>query len=127
MLLERFRAAFNNIDASIRGRTGLQIGQGDFSHVLHAFNRAASFSQSDYRFLLSIAKFWKPNLNDGLQITVAPLWEHFRHNPWQKVLKDTWKKLEHGDYDWAHLAHSIWLQQMTVPRAALSTIREEIR
>ncbi len=59
--------------------------------------------------LLRIAHLpWKPNLNDGVQITAAPLWKLFRHKPWQKVLKDTWKKLEKGDYDWAHLALAIW-------------------
>ena len=41
-----------------------------------------------------------------MQITAAPLWPLFRHKPWQKVLKDTWAKLEIGDYDWAHLAMS---------------------
>ncbi len=58
--------------------------------------------------LLRVAKVWKPDLNDGVQITAAPLWPLFRHKPWQKVLKDTWKKLEKGDYDWAHLAMSYW-------------------
>lgn len=69
------------------------------------------------RSLEAISKTWKPNLNDGVQITAAPLWEHFRHKPWQKVLKDTWKKLEYGDYDWAHLAHSIWPERV-VPKCA---------
>jgi hypothetical protein len=58
--------------------------------------------------LLRIAKFWKPNLNDGVQITAAPLWRLFQHKPWQKKLKQTWEKLEAGEYDWAHLAYSIW-------------------
>ena len=58
--------------------------------------------------LLRIAAFWKPNLNDGVQITAAPLWKLFRHTPWQNTLKATWKKLEAGEYDWAHLAYSIW-------------------
>jgi hypothetical protein len=58
--------------------------------------------------LLRIAKFWKPNLNDGVQITAAPLWKLFQHKPWQKILKETWQSLEKGDYDWAHLAYSIW-------------------
>ncbi|WP_459935503.1 BREX-1 system adenine-specific DNA-methyltransferase PglX [Desulfonatronum parangueonense] len=58
--------------------------------------------------LLRIAAFWKPNLNDGVQITAAPLWQLFRLKPWQKKLKETWDKLEAGDYDWAHLAYSIW-------------------
>ncbi|UOH75124.1 BREX-1 system adenine-specific DNA-methyltransferase PglX [Acinetobacter schindleri] len=62
--------------------------------------------------LLRIAKFWKPNLNDGVQITAAPLWKLFQHNAWQKKLKDTWEKLEEGDYDWAHLACSIWPERV---------------
>ena len=44
--------------------------------------------------LLRIAKFWKPNLNDGVQITAAPLWKLFQHKAWQKKLKETWESLE---------------------------------
>ena len=58
--------------------------------------------------LLRLSKFWKPNLNDGVQITAAPLWKLFQHRQWQNKIKDTWKGLEKGDYDWAHLAYSIW-------------------
>jgi hypothetical protein len=58
--------------------------------------------------LLRVAGFWKPNLNDGVQITAAPLWKLFQHKLWQKTLKETWDRLEHGDYNWAHLAYSIW-------------------
>jgi len=38
--------------------------------------------------LLRVARFWKPNLNDGLQITAAPLWQLFQQRPWQNKLKD---------------------------------------
>lgn len=62
--------------------------------------------------LLRIAKFWKPNLNDGVQITAAPIWKMFQHKAWQKKLKQTWEKLEKGDYDWAHLACSIWPERV---------------
>lgn len=58
--------------------------------------------------LLRLAKIWKPNLNDGVQITAAPLWKLFQHTAWQKKLKETWENLEEGEYDWAHLAASIW-------------------
>jgi len=58
--------------------------------------------------LLEIAPSYRPNHDDGVQITAAPLWKLFRHKPWQKVLKDTWAKLEKGDYDWAHLAMNYW-------------------
>ena len=62
--------------------------------------------------LLRVAAFWKPNLNDGVQITAAPLWRLFQHRNWQKRLKSTWEKLEAGDYDWAHLAYSIWPERV---------------
>lgn len=58
--------------------------------------------------LLLIAPTYRPNHDDGVQITAAPLWQLFRHKPWQKILKDTWAKLEKGDYDWAHLAMAYW-------------------
>jgi hypothetical protein len=58
--------------------------------------------------LLKIAPAYRPNHDDGVQITAAPLWPLFRHKPWQKVLKETWAKLENGDYDWAHLAMNYW-------------------
>lgn len=51
---------------------------------------------------------WKPNLNDGVIITASPLWKLFRLPKWQKDLKACWEKLEKGEYDWAHMAYSIW-------------------
>jgi hypothetical protein len=58
--------------------------------------------------LLKLAPTYKPNHDDGVQISAAPLWPLFRHKPWQKLLKDTWAKLEKDDYDWAHLAMNYW-------------------
>ena len=60
----------------------------------------------------TIAKFWRPNLNDGVQITAAPLWRLFRNKSWQKTLKETWQNLEDGEYDWAHLAYSTWPERV---------------
>jgi len=51
---------------------------------------------------------FKPDLDDGVQITASPLWRLFRHPAWQRELKSTWDELEKGDYDWAHLACNIW-------------------
>ena len=42
--------------------------------------------------LLRLAPTWKPNPDDGVQMTAAPLWPLFRHRPWQTLLKDTWAK-----------------------------------
>ena len=62
--------------------------------------------------LLKLAPTYKPNHDDGVQISAAPLWPLFRRRPWQKVLKDTWAKLEKGDYDWAHLAMNYWPERV---------------
>jgi|TARA_A100001391_G_scaffold177450_3_gene141312 hypothetical protein len=62
--------------------------------------------------LLKLAPTYKPNHDDGVQISAAPLWPLFRHKPWQKALKDTWAKLEKGDYDWAHLAMNYWPERV---------------
>jgi hypothetical protein len=51
---------------------------------------------------------WKPNLNDGVLITAAPLWKLFRLPKWQKDLKACWQEMEKGNYDWSHLAYSLW-------------------
>jgi hypothetical protein len=62
--------------------------------------------------LLSIAPSYQPMADDGVQICAAPLWSLFRHRPWQKVLKDTWTRLERGEYDWAQLAMAYWPERV---------------
>ncbi|MEL7499023.1 MAG: BREX-1 system adenine-specific DNA-methyltransferase PglX [Planctomycetota bacterium] len=62
--------------------------------------------------LLEIATFLKPNLNDGVQITAAPLWKFFRLTKWRNKLKKTWQELESGKFDWAHLALGIWPERI---------------
>ncbi len=62
--------------------------------------------------LLKLAPTYKPNHDDGVQISAAPLWPLFRHKPWQKVLKETWARLEKGDYDWAYLAMNYWPERV---------------
>lgn len=51
---------------------------------------------------------YKPNLNDGVIITASPLWKLFRLPKWQKDLKACWDALSKGEYNWAHLAYTIW-------------------
>jgi hypothetical protein len=83
------------------------------------FERLQDFEQELQEFrdeLLRLAKLpWRPNLNDGVQITAAPLWKLFRLPKWQKTLKETWQSLEKGNYDWAHLAMTLWPQNV-VPK-----------
>jgi len=58
--------------------------------------------------LLRIAALpYKPDLNDGVVINASPFHNLFRLRPWIKDTEDCWKKLQKGDYDWAHLAHTI--------------------
>jgi hypothetical protein len=59
--------------------------------------------------LLRIAALpYKPNLNDGVIINAAPFHKLFRLRSWAKETEQVWKKLERGDYDWAHLACTVW-------------------
>jgi hypothetical protein len=59
--------------------------------------------------LLRVAQLpYKPNQDDGVLITAAPLHNLFCHTKWRKSTEACWKKLEKGEYDLAHLAYSIW-------------------
>jgi len=51
---------------------------------------------------------YRPDTNDGVMVTAAPLWQFFRYTPWRNNLRACWKELARGDYDWAHLAMSMW-------------------
>lgn len=64
--------------------------------------------------LLEVAALpYKPNHDDGVLITAAPLHKFFRHSKWKKSTEECWKALQKGDYDWAHLAYSIWPERVT--------------
>ena len=63
--------------------------------------------------LLGVAKLpYRPNLNDGVLITACPLWKLFRLKKWSTSLKKCWDSLEAGEYDWAHLAATIWPERV---------------
>lgn len=63
--------------------------------------------------LLRVARLpYKPDQNDGVLITAAPLCRLFRHKPWQKELAKCLETLESGGYDWAHLALSLWPERV---------------
>ena len=51
---------------------------------------------------------YKPNLNDGVIINAAPLNKLFCLRSWAKDTAECWKKLEKGEYDWAHMAFILW-------------------
>ena len=63
-----------------------------------------------------VAPFWKPTLDDGVALTMAPLWRLVpHHKPWQKELRSKWDELAAGTYDWAHLAMQLWPERV-VPK-----------
>ena len=63
--------------------------------------------------LMRVARLpYRPNLDDGVQITAAPLWRLFRLPRWRSALKRTWQALDKGELDWAHLAHAIWPERV---------------
>ena len=55
---------------------------------------------------------YKPNHDDGVPITAAPLVNVFRHNGWKNECQNNWDELSNGDYDWSHLAYSIYPQRI---------------
>lgn len=63
--------------------------------------------------LLRVAALpYQPNLDDGVIINAAPLHKLFRLPKWARDTKETWARLERGDYDWARLAYTIWPERV---------------
>ena len=54
-----------------------------------------------------IALPYRPNHDDGVPVTAAPLRNLFTNRKWHTECEDNWKKLASGDYDWAHLAYAL--------------------
>jgi hypothetical protein len=65
-----------------------------------------------------VAPLWNPNLDDGVVLTMAPLWRLVAQcKPWQKELKAKWGELSAGKYDWAHIAMHLWPERV-IPKCA---------
>ena len=63
--------------------------------------------------LLRVAELpYEPNQNDGVELTAAPLHNLFQHTSWSDRLEDYWEELQAGEYDWAHIAYSIWTDRV---------------
>lgn len=99
------------IETNLRGATGREA-----TKLRETFEETKSFlaELQDFKAeLLRVAALpYKPNLNDGVLITAAPLWKLFRLPKWRNDLKECWEQLEAGKYDWAHLAYSIWPERV---------------
>ncbi len=65
-----------------------------------------------------VAPLWNPVLDDGVVLTMAPLWRLVpQHKPWQKELKSKWDELAAGKYDWSHAAMHLWPERV-IPKCA---------
>lgn len=62
-----------------------------------------------------VAPLWRPTLDDGIVLVMAPLWRLVPHKPWQRELKKKWSELAAGKYDWAQLAMHLWPERV-VPK-----------
>lgn len=58
--------------------------------------------------LRSINTTYKPNHDDGVPVTAAPLAALFRHRLWQNECKENLQALKDGEYDWSHLAYTMF-------------------
>lgn len=88
----------------------------DATRLRDRLNEARMFlgELKDFRGeLLRIAALpYKPDLNDGIIINAAPFHGLFQLRSWAKDTVTVWKKLEKGDFDWAHLAYTLWPERV---------------
>ena len=60
-----------------------------------------------------IAIGYTPNHDDGVPVTAAPLHELFAHRLWRQECESNMEKLAEGEYDWSHLAMSLYPARIT--------------
>ena len=60
-----------------------------------------------------IATGYAPCQDDGVPVTAAPLYELFAHRQWRQECESNMKSLEEGEYDWSHLAMSLYPARIT--------------
>jgi hypothetical protein len=65
-----------------------------------------------------VAPLWNPSLDDGVILTMAPLWRLVPQvKRWQRELKIKWDELVAGKYDWAQIAMHLWPERV-VPKCS---------
>lgn len=101
----------SRIDEELAAATGKEA-----THLRDRLNEGRAFlgELRDFREeLLRIAALpYKPDLNDGVIINAAPFHGLFRLRSWAKDTEDCWKRLEKGEYDWAHMAYVLWTDRV---------------
>lgn len=60
-----------------------------------------------------LAAGYVPNHDDGVPVTAAPLLHLAASRPWQVECEKNMELLEKGDYDWSHLAMSMYPARVT--------------
>lgn len=58
-------------------------------------------------------KGYKPNHDDGVPVTAAPLASFFQLRAWRTECEANLQKLDSGEYDWSHLAMSLYPARVT--------------
>jgi hypothetical protein len=95
------------IEADLANATGADATR--LRDALHERRTFLGELQDMKQGLLRVAALpYKPDLNDGVIINVAPLYTLFQHRTWAKDCADCWEKLAKGHYDWSHMAYTIW-------------------
>ena len=51
---------------------------------------------------------YKPNHDDGVPVTSCPLVKLIAHRGWKQECTENWEDLQKGEYDWSHLAMSMF-------------------
>lgn len=59
-----------------------------------------------------VAPLWNPNLDDGVVLTMAPLWRLVTHKPWQRELKAKLDELVNGRQDWSNISMHFWPERI---------------
>jgi hypothetical protein len=105
--IESVEKQLRRIESELPQATGRES-----SSLRVAFEQTTTFLDELREFRDELSRIagipYKPNLADGVLITASPLWKFFRLPRWRKDLQECWKKVEAGEYDWAHIAYSIW-------------------
>lgn len=56
---------------------------------------------------------YKPNHDDGVPVTSCPLVKLIAHRGWKQECAENWEDLQKGEYDWSHLAMSMFPARVT--------------
>lgn len=101
--------------ADLRGRLDAASGR-EATSLRDQHERAAAFLRELEEFRAELVRVaglpYRPDLDDGVIINAAPLHRLFRQREWAKATRECWLKLQRGDYDWAHLASTLWPERV---------------